>query len=201
MEIRWRNIRVQDLGRHVWKPLFDGKTLNGWHPLPGGEWKVVDGAILGTSDKSEPRHGLLMNNEKYGDFTARLKFKVTEGDSGFYFRAEPVSGAVGVHGFQVEIDTTYETGGLYETGGRAWVVQFDPDKPRDWYHKGAWNNLEVSAHGRRVVVHLNGAQTAELKDDPGRTEGYLALQLHGGMDMKVEFKDIELLVPERAARQ
>jgi len=196
MQVRWRNLRIQDLGRHVWKPLFDGKTLAGWDPLPGGEWKVVDGVIVGTSTRNEPRHGLLASTQRYDDFTVRAAFKVTEGDSGFYFRADKVKGAVGVHGFQVEIDTTYETGGLYETGGRAWVVQYPPDKPRKAYRKGDWNVLTLSAHGRRVVVQLNGEKTAEIKDDPGRTSGHLAMQLHGGQDMHVEYKDIELLVKQ-----
>ena len=35
-------------------PLFDGKTLNGWHKLTGysgdaGKWSVVDGVIIGES--------------------------------------------------------------------------------------------------------------------------------------------------------
>ncbi|MHC4178689.1 MAG: family 16 glycoside hydrolase, partial [Planctomycetota bacterium] len=56
----------------------------------------------------------------------------------------------------------------------------------------------VSAHGRRIVVHVNGQKTAELKDDPGRLEGHLALQLHGGQEMHVEYKDIEMLTrPKR----
>jgi len=42
------------------------------------------------------------------------------------FRAEPVKGAVGVHGFQVEGDESQATGGLYETGGRARVVKTRP---------------------------------------------------------------------------
>ena len=102
--------------------------------------------------------------------------------------------AVGVNGFQVEIDTTYETGGLYETGGRAWVVQHPVDKKTRWYKKGEWNDLTVSAHGRHTVVRMNGRKSAELTDDPGRTEGRFALQLHGGQDMLVDFKDIEQLV-------
>ncbi|NDK15989.1 MAG: DUF1080 domain-containing protein, partial [Armatimonadetes bacterium] len=55
-----------------------------------------------------------------------------------------------------------------------------------------WNELIVEAKGRNVIVHLNGEKTAELKDDPGRLEGYFALQLHGGQDMEVRFKDLEL---------
>jgi len=194
MEISWRKLRIKDLGRHEWKPLFDGVSLNGWKPRPGGEWTVNDGAIRGVSEKAEKRHGLLMSRDSFDDFTVRLKFNVSQGDSGFYFRSNPVDHAVGVNGFQVEIDTTYETGGLYETGGRAWVVQHPVDKKTRWYKKGEWNDLTVSAHGRHTVVRMNGRKSAELTDDPGRTEGRFALQLHGGQDMLVDFKDIEQLV-------
>ena len=29
-----------------WKPLFDGKTLKGWHPVGDGKWTVEDGVIV-----------------------------------------------------------------------------------------------------------------------------------------------------------
>ncbi|NQT39403.1 MAG: DUF1080 domain-containing protein, partial [Planctomycetes bacterium] len=48
------------------------------------------------------------------------------------------------------------------------------------------------AKGRNVTVHVNGIKTAELTDDPGRTKGHIALQLHGGNEMLVMFKDIEI---------
>ncbi len=179
-----------------WKPLFDGRTLAGWHTLPGGKWQVRNGAIVGTSSKAEKRHGLLVSDKRYGDFTARLKFKVLKGDSGFYFRVDKVESNVGVHGFQAEIDMGNEVGGLYETGGRAWVVKPSPEEVKKYFKPQQWNQMTVSAHGRRIVVHVNGRKTAELKDDPGRLEGHLALQLHGSKDMNVMFKDIEILVPK-----
>jgi hypothetical protein len=193
LEVRWRNIRIQDLGRSEWTPLFDGKTLSGWHALPGGKWEVKDGVLVGTSQASEPRHGLLVSDKSYKDFTVRLKFRALKGNSGLYFRSEKVDGPVGVHGFQAEIAEAADIGGLYETGGRAWVVQHKPEDVKKYFKPGEWNEMSVSAHGRRIVVNVNGTQTAELKDDPGRLEGHFALQLHGGMDMHVEFKDIELL--------
>ncbi len=52
--------------------------------------------------------------------------------------------------------------------------------------------MTVAAHGRHVVVHLNGVKTVELTDDPGRSKGHFALQLHRGQDMEVMFKDIEI---------
>jgi len=195
LTVRWRNLRIKDLGRHIWKPIFDGKSLQGWHTLPGGKWEVENGVIVGTSSKSEKRHGLLVTDRRYGDFTARLKFKAVKGNSGFYFRADEVESNVGVHGFQAEIDATNDVGGLYETGGRAWVVKPKPEDVKKWFKPQQWNEMTVSAHGRRIVVHVNGRKTAELKNDEGRLEGHLALQLHAGQDMHVMFKDIEVMVP------
>jgi len=196
-QVRWRNIRIKELGRHVWRPLFDGRSLDGWHIIPGGNWQVRGGVIEASNSSSERRHGLLVSDRRYGDFTARLKFKALKGNSGLYFRADKVEGAVAIHGFQAEIDESKDVGGLYETGGRGWVVQPSAEDVAGWFNPGQWNQMTVSAHGRRIVVHVNGQKTAELKDDKGRLEGHLALQLHGGQDVHVMFKDIEILVPER----
>ena len=173
------------------KPIFDGKTLKGWTPAPGGKWEVKDGAIVGTSPKSERRHGILLTDKQYSNFVVKAKFRVHSGDSGFYFRAERVKSAVSVHGFQVEVDTSQETGGLYETGGRAWVHRPTAEviKKRK-YQKGEWTNLELSAIDRNIVVKINGVVSTELKNDKSRTKGHIGLQLHGGQVMHVEYKDI-----------
>lgn len=190
---QFRNVRIMELGRHEWQPLFNGENLGGWHTVPGGEWKVEDGAILGISPASEPRHGLLVSDGLFGDFTARLKFKWTAGNSGFYFRIAKTDRPAHAVGFQAEIDGVYDTGGLYETYGRAWVAVPDEEAMRKHYKPGEWTDMSVSAHDRRIVVHVNGYKSAELVDDPGRPIGHLALQLHGGQDMHVAFKDIEVL--------
>ena len=176
------------------KPLFDGKTLKGWTPAPGGKWEVKDGAIVGTSPKSERRHGILLTDKQYSDFVVKAKFRVYSGDSGFYFRAERVKSAVSVNGFQVEVDTSQETGGLYETGGRAWVHRPTAEviKKRK-YKKGEWTDLELSAIGGHIVVKINGVISTELKNDKSRRKGHIGLQLHGGQKMHVEFKDIVIL--------
>jgi len=208
LRVRWRNIRLKELSKaektaagdaekddaEKFVPLFDGKTLDGWHTLPGGKWEVKDGVIVGTSVASEARHGQLVSDKRYKDFTVRLKYKSLKGNSGLYFRVDEVPSPVGVHGFQAEIDPANDVGGLYETGRRAWVVQPTPEQVKQYFKPGEWNEMTVSAQGRHVVVHVNGHKTAELKDDPGRLEGHLALQLHGGQDMHVEVKDVEICV-------
>jgi hypothetical protein len=175
-----------------WTKLFDGKTLAGWHTIPGGEWKVENGMIVGTSDKEDKRHGLLVTDKRYQDFTVELEYKAVKGNSGLYFRIDEVGGEVGVNGFQAEIDPERDAGGLYETGGRTWVVQPTPADVKKWYKPNAWNKMSVTAQGSDVTVYLNGYKTAELKNDPGRTEGNIALQLHGGQDMLVMFKNIKI---------
>ena len=176
------------------KPIFDGKTLKGWTPAPGGKWEVKDGAIVGTSPKSERRHGILLTDKQYSDFIVKAKFRVHAGDSGFYFRAERVKSAVSVNGFQVEVDTSQETGGLYETGGRAWVHRPTAAviKKRK-YKKGEWTDLELSAIGGHIVVKINGVISTELKNDKSRRKGHIGLQLHGGQKMHVEFKEIVII--------
>lgn len=174
--------------------LFDGKTLNGWEPMPGGTWEVIDGAIVGKSPKTARRHGMLLSKKQYSDFVVKAKFRVIKGDSGFYFRSARVKSAVSVNGFQVEVDTSQETGGLYETGGRAWVHQPTAEvvKQRN-YQQGEWTDLELSAIGKHLVVKINGVVSTELINDPGRSKGYFGLQLHGGQEMHVEFKDLVIL--------
>src|SRR3954471_20097126 len=69
----------------AFKPIFDGKTLTGWHPIGEGQWKVEDGIIVGRHPK-EKDFGHLVTDKSYKDFTARLKFKSVKGNSGLYFR-------------------------------------------------------------------------------------------------------------------
>ena len=59
----------------------------------------------------------------------------------------------------------------------------------------AWNEYTITCRGNHTLIQLNGYQTVELIDNDmkDRTlEGILALQIHGGAPMKVEFKDIRL---------
>jgi hypothetical protein len=206
-QIRWKDVRIKELGRSEWKPLWDGKTLSGWGTIGGGEWTIADGAIRGVSPASEARHGLLITDASYSDFAVRLKFQDKKGNSGLYFRCEP-GGSAGVLGLQAEIvDTPDDLGGLYETGGRGWLSR--PSKEETTPTKGAarkkaaakkaetsrdpWTELAVIALGNRVVVQVDGKTTAELRDDQGRRSGRIALQLHGGQEMDVRFKEIEIL--------
>jgi hypothetical protein len=177
----------------AWRPLFNGRDLTGWHALPGGKWFVLDGELIGISTATEIRHGLLLTDAPYRDFRLRLKFRAITGNSGVYFRVEEFSGPVGAKGLQAEIEAKeLATGGLYETQGRQWVLKADPAVVEKTLQRTGWNVMEIQAVGGDVTVLLNGVVTAAVKNDPGRRQGLIGLQLHGRMEMDVRFKDIEI---------
>jgi hypothetical protein len=174
-----------------WRPLWDGKTLSGWHTIGKGKWEITEGVIHATHPQTDKEFGHLVTDKSYKDFTARLKFKALKGNSGFYFRIVE-KGASGVSGFQAEIDANNDVGGLYETNGRAWVVKPKPEEVKKWFKPNDWNEMTVSAHGGHLIVTVNGIKSAEVTNDQGRSEGQLALQVHANLECDVWFKDIEI---------
>ena len=84
----------------------------------------------------------------------------------------------------------------------------DPMELTKTYQEKGWNDYRIVARGNHIVQYLNGVQTIDLVDNQlddgtgeggpnrkaGRLKGILALQIHAGPPMTVEFKDIKLKV-------
>ncbi len=172
--------------------IFDGKSLKGWEVVGGGKWSVAGGVLKGECMKADPQ-GVLLYEKPVKNFTAHFEFRISGGNSGFYFRTERIKEQPLVKGFQAEIDAIDDVGGIWETAGRGWV-----SKPSLAVHTaskfvpGQWSKMEVSAIGTHYVVTLNGKPITDIEDPKGRTQGSVALQLHGGMDMTVEFREMYL---------
>jgi hypothetical protein len=65
------------------------------------------------------------------------------------------------------------------------------------YKKGEWNDMVIIADGDHIRQFLNGTLTADVIDlDTPRAakSGVLALQLHTGPAMTIQFKNIRLKV-------
>src|SRR5437763_10355468 len=80
-------------------PIFDGKTLKGWHVsartghsaaskyTTGGRWVVQEGAMVGSQD-IPGNGGIIITDEKYGDFEIVLEMNNDFGpDSGLFLRS------------------------------------------------------------------------------------------------------------------
>ncbi|MBK5294230.1 MAG: DUF1080 domain-containing protein [Acidobacteriia bacterium] len=195
-EVRWRNLRIAELGRHSWKPIFDGKSLNGWNGNGGGEWKITDGALHGAQATGSTERGFLISADDYSNFTLRLQYKAVRGNSGVFFRmGEPPWSIRGSLGYEVEVDPTRDPGGLQHPGARGWLVHTGPVAETPHVKPTDWNTMTISAHGRRIVVHVNGVKMSEVVNDPGPLSGRLALQLNPRNDLEVFYKDLAILSP------
>ncbi|MBS1857416.1 MAG: DUF1080 domain-containing protein [Acidobacteria bacterium] len=177
--------------------LFNGRNLDGWEGNPA-LWSVEDGAIVGTTD-SHPiqENTFLIYRDRFSDFILRFDIKLRNHNSGVQFRSTRLPDFV-VRGYQAdasEVGDHSAWGNFYEEKGRGRNVMKAPDegwlKAKSVVRHGDWNSYEVFAQGNRIRLTFNGVQTIDLTDDQSR-EGVIALQLHAGAPMCVEFRNIRL---------
>lgn len=180
---------------HGWVPLFNGKDLSGWKNNGQEKWVVDQGTIL--CESTANKYGYLTTEKTYRDFDLRLKFKgEAEGNSGVFVHAritgvDPEHGP-DIEGMQIEVDPSVgkHTGGLYESGGRGWVIMPTAEGEAA-LKQGQWNDLEASVRGNHFVVRLNGVKVTDHNDTSTKfTDGVIALQIHNGGGVKMRWKDI-----------
>jgi hypothetical protein len=139
--------------------LFDGKSLDGWRPIGGGEsqWRAVSGIL-----QNAKRGANLVTVQKFDDFKLRLEFRVPKGEnSGVYLRGR----------YELQIDdaaglepSSHHLGGIYgfiapsENVARA---------------AGEWQSMDVTLVGRTLTYALNGTTVICNREIPGITGGAL----------------------------
>ncbi len=209
---RWRNIRIKELGTSRWTPFFvkgaDGKyALQDARFVLPDNWTFVDaeGKLVGKHTADEKRDGLVVSDKAYGDFIARVSYQLFGGNSALYFRAEEVNTPWLLKGFQNEIAGNEKDSALWHTAGdktkgRGWVARNDEFIAKVRNDKG-WNTTCTAVYGDRIVEILNGQRTVDIVDPLCEKSGKVGLQLHGGANVEMWFKDFEILVitPEMKA--
>ncbi|OJW22163.1 MAG: peptidase [Planctomycetales bacterium 71-10] len=171
-------------------PLFNGRDLAGWE---GDEsvWSARDGMIVGKSGKLD-HNVFLATKESYKDFVLSLTFRVIDGkgNSGVQLRSVRVPGTE-MSGYQADIGEGY-WGSLYDESRRnKTLVQGSPEALAK-LNKSDWNHYVVRCFGGRITIYLNGVTSVDYReaDDSIAREGLIALQVHAGDPMEVQFKDV-----------
>ena len=197
------------------RPLFNGKDLEGWDGNPKF-WSVKDGAITGQTTADNPTDGntfLVWRRGEVDDFVLRFSYKIVGGNSGVQYRSKEFDQwRIGGYQGDFEAGETF-SGILYEERGRGILCNrgqktaldregkktetqvTDSAQLQAAIKKEDWNEYEISASGGHLIHKINGRVTAECDDQQtgARAEsGLLALQLHAGPPMTVQFKDIRL---------
>ena len=194
--------------------LFNGKNLNGWVGDPQF-WSVEDGALTGKTDGTlKMNRFITWKGSTIRKFDLRVKVKISSGgNSGLQYRGVPrpdLSLDV-VTGYQCDIvaDNPNYNGMLYEEKGRRILahtgerVIVDPDgrpwivgrMPVNEFAPDQWHDYRVLVEANHHQHWIDGHQTADLidLDENGRVlEGVLAMQVHVGPAMKVQFKNIRI---------
>jgi hypothetical protein len=175
-------------------PLFNGHNLDGWDGDPR-LWKVENGAIAGSTDGVPIQHNeFLITTRKYRDFDLRTEVKLRNHNSGIQFRSEALPDWV-VAGLQADLAADNWWGSIYdERGTRGTIVNGWKGKAEKVVKAGDWNDYEVICNGDFIQLKVNGLITAELHDTATNKPGVIALQLHAGEPMRVEFRNMRIKV-------
>jgi hypothetical protein len=182
-------------------PLFNGRDLDGWEGDPA-VWRVENGAIVGSTDGHpiEQNTFLIYKPRTFSDFILRAEVRLRNHNSGIQFRSTVLPGPGWiVSGYQADFSEAGPEksawGNFYEERGRGRAVM--PAQDAGWrvaqkvYRPGDWNEYEILAQGRRIRLTLNGTVTIDTTDDKAST-GVIALQLHAGPAMRVEFRNLRI---------
>jgi len=173
--------------------LFDGRSLDGWD---GDKklWKAEDGMIVGDSAGIR-QNEFLATKKSYADFELRLEFRLRkgEGNSGVQFRSRRVAGKSEVSGYQADIGQAY-WGCLYDESRRDKILVQAPPELEKALHKEGWNEYLIRAQGAAITLTLNGVKTVDYRemDDSIPREGIIALQVHAGGPLRVEFRNLRI---------
>tara|TARA_B100000925_G_scaffold99722_3_gene72998 strand:- start:1128 stop:1724 length:597 start_codon:yes stop_codon:yes gene_type:complete len=171
--------------------IFNGKNLDGWIVHGSEKWYVDEGELICESGPNE-KYGYLSTAKFYNDFILTLDFKQeSNGNSGVFFRSR-IEGTK-ISGWQVEVaPPKNNTGGIYESYGRGWLIK--PDLRKDNILKmSKWNHMKIKVVGSSVTTWLNGTKMVELEDKKiGQGKGAIALQIHDGGGIKVRWKNIRI---------
>jgi hypothetical protein len=190
----------------VWRPLFDGKSLDGWEHIGPGQMVLENGVI-----RTEGGMGLLWyTKEKLGDCVIRVVYKTgsRQANSGVFVRIadRPKDPWYAVHhGYEVQIsdsdDPFHGTGAIYSLS----KATARPAKPA-----GEWNTMDITLKGNEIIITLNGGEVNHFDPDkaqipertkdyepergPRPTSGYIGLQNHGDVtdNAQVEFKEVSV---------
>lgn len=197
-------------------PMFNGKDLSGWEGKPGGWW-VEDGALTAESTAEKPcvkHHYLYWKDGEPADFILRFQYKMVGegGNSGVQFRSEKRPDW-DTWGYQADIENgpqwtgclfQHDRNGVVMRGFRAKIAADGTREETAFAASEAlqkrvkqndWNDYEVEARGHTIALRINGQLMCEVEDHDARffrEKGIIALQMHPGPPMKIQFRNLRI---------
>ena len=180
-----QEIRVQ--------PIFNGKNLDGWTKMGGGEWSVEDGILIGRNGQNwsldpEKAGSWLRSEKQYADFRLELQYMINEGgNSGIFFRSAAEKNP-SYTGYELQITdgigqqpSNRSASSIYQLVAPTKLIVRPPDQ---------WNTVTIIARGPKIMVEMNGEKIIETEQTRS-LGGYLGLQNHDERSV-VKYRNIRL---------
>ena len=220
---RFRNLRVRELplfGQEVftdkadgllevtpfgqrlgWRPLFDGRSLEGWEVEGDADrFRAADGIL---SFLARGGGGHLFTREDFTDFRLRLDFRTSRmANSGVFLRAARDGSNPAFSGCEVQILDDFDWESVTGTVLKPWQFTGSlygavPGERTALRPIGQWNTFEILYRAKRLAVALNGrtlydVDTAALVPESGEPfaerapTGFIGLQHHGSENVTDE---------------
>lgn len=187
---------AQEKTEEGFKPLFDGKSMEGWKANENqGSWKFEDGMLVCKGPRS---HLFYVGDEKpFKNFHFKAEVKTTKGsNAGIYFHTKFQESGWPKAGYECQVNVSHtdpkKSSSLYATKDVA-----DPGVKDD-----QWYTQEIIVNGRHIELKIDGRTLVDYTEPEGKpvfsaefdrrlAEGTFALQAHDP-DSLVYFKNIRV---------
>lgn len=178
----------------VLQPLFNGKDLTNFKSEGADEfWRIENEVLVGENNAEQKGH-YLWTEKSYKDFIlefdVRWKAATDRGvDTGIEMRNPKLQLQLGVSGsLRVDMTGSFYTGGkpAYPEAGQA------KEAKKLMHPEGEWNTFRIQAKGDTFTCWINGQKASEYTDPKFSGAAPLGLQIHGGVEMKCEFRNVQI---------
>lgn len=166
-------------------PIFNGKDLTGWQsPDMPRFWRVEDGVLVGES-VPDLKENYLWTEQSYGDFILEFDVRWTgEIDSGVEIRKPKMQLQLGVsRSLKRDMTGSFYVGNYPEAGQAKHAAEL-------LHPEGQWNTFRLEARGSTFTVSINGQPATHFTNEKSAGAAPLGLQIHGGLKMKVEYRNL-----------
>eukprot|EP01035_Chromulina_nebulosa_P001809 gene1809-2438_t len=169
--------------------IFNGQDLTGWKNAKANAfWRVEGGVLIGEND-AKATGNMLWSERSYGDFVFECETRWTgEIDSGVMLRKPELQMQIGISR-SLKRDMT----GSFYTGGKpAYPEEGQAKTAGDFFKIGEWVKFRLEARGTTFAVFINGHPVAQYSNPKYAEPAAIGLQIHPGLKMKVEYRNLRL---------
>lgn len=184
------SVNVSLADEEGFKPLFDGKSLDGWKVSENQEsFKIEDGAIVAHGPRAHAFYTGEVNGAKFKNFELRLEAMTRKNSNGGVFFHTEYQEKGWPRGYEIQVNNTQgdpqKTGGLYATVKN--LEPFEDDK---------WMEMVIRVENGVITSIVNGKKLVEYKSEGGKSKllpegGVIALQAHDA-GSKIYYKNIRI---------